>query len=81
MEHLEDLVKVWPVIVAFVTFIIAWCDFKAEIKGLKEDIGRLEHKQDKYNHLQERTIITEVGLKDVKKAVEEIKERVHEYHH
>lgn len=30
-----------------------------KIENLKEDIGRLERKQDKYNHIQERLTIAE----------------------
>ena len=74
MEHLENLVKVWPVIVGVLAVVAAWFDFKGEIKALKvqfenmrrefkEDIARLERKQDKYNHLQERMAVNENSLK------------------
>ena len=39
----------------------------SELKeDIKKDIGRLEKKQDKYNNLQERTLMTEMEIKHLK---------------
>lgn len=92
MEHLENLVKVWPVIVGVLAVVAAWFDFKGEIKALKvqfenmrrefkEDIARLERKQDKYNHLQERMAVNENSLKVAHNRLKDVEDRVHEYHH
>ena len=43
-------------------------------------LDRLESKQDKYNHLQERTIRNEESIKSAHKRLGEVEERVHEYH-
>lgn len=34
----------------------------SELKAIRKDLARLEEKQDKYNHLQERTRVLEVKL-------------------
>lgn len=44
-------------------------------------LDRLEKKQDRYNHLQERTTRTEESLKSAHKRLNEVEDRVHEYHH
>lgn len=53
-------------------------EVKEEISGLKtqfkEDIGRLEKKQEKYNNLQERTLRNEVRLDNYDRELKEIKE-------
>lgn len=38
----------------------------SELKGVRKDIARLEEKQDKYNHLQERVARLEAKLEGVK---------------
>lgn len=35
----------------------------AELKAIRKDIARLEQKQDKYNHLQERVVSVEASTK------------------
>ncbi|MBO4556014.1 MAG: hypothetical protein J5706_04575 [Elusimicrobiales bacterium] len=35
-------------------------------EDIREDIARLEKKQDKYNNLQERTLMTEMEIKHLK---------------
>lgn len=42
----------------------------AEVKACREDIARLERKQDKYNNLQERTHKNETEIAVLKKAIE-----------
>lgn len=37
-----------------------------ELKGIQKDIKRLEEKQDKYNNLQERTLRSEIEIKNIK---------------
>lgn len=44
-------------------------------------LDRLESKQDKYNHLQERMTRAEESVKSAHKRLNEVEERVHEYHH
>ena len=88
----EVILKYWPLILAAVGGISAWVEIKGELKALrvsledwrrefKDDISRLEAKQDKYNHLQERTIRNEESIKSAHKRLNEVEERVHEYHH
>ncbi len=38
----------------------------SELKALRKDIARLEEKQDKYNHLQERVAKLEAKMEGVK---------------
>ena len=88
----EVILKYWPLILAAVGGISAWVEIKDELKALrasledwrrefKDDISRLEAKQDKYNHLQERTTRNEESLKSAHKRLSEVEDRVHEYHH
>lgn len=88
----EVILKYWPLILAAVGGISAWVEIKGELKALrvsledwrrefKDDISRLEAKQDKYNNLQERTIRNEESIKSAHKRLNEVEERVHEYHH
>ena len=44
-------------------------------------LDRLEKKQDRYNHLQERMTRNEESLKSAHKRLNEVEERVHDYHH
>lgn len=44
-------------------------------------LDRLEKKQDRYNHLQERMTRNEESLKSAHKRLNEVEDRVHEYHH
>ena len=87
----EAILKYCPLILAAVSGLLAWGEVKSEIKALritledlrrdfKEDLSRLEKKQDKYNHLQERTTRAEESLKSAHKRLSEVEERVHEYH-
>lgn len=85
---MDEILKYWPFVLATVAAVLAWGEMKASFKAvnvrlenLKEDIKRLEAKQDKYNHLQERTTRTEESLKSAHKRLNEVEERVHEYHH
>lgn len=43
-------------------------------------LDRLESKQDKYNHLQERMTRAEESVKSAHKRLSEAEERIHEYH-
>jgi hypothetical protein len=45
-----------------------------EIREIKQDIMRLEKKQEQYNKLQERTIITERDLKAAFRRIDELRE-------
>ena len=44
-------------------------------------LDQLEKKQDRYNHLQERMTRNEESLKSAHKRLNEVEDRVHEYHH
>lgn len=88
---MDEILKYWPFVLATVAAVLAWGDIKGELKvqknslenfrrELKNDIARLESKQDKYNHLQERTTRTEESLKSAHKRLNEVEERIHEYH-
>ncbi len=44
-------------------------------------LDQLEKKQDRYNHLQERMTRTEESVKSAHKRLNEVEERIHEYHH
>lgn len=89
---MDEILKYWPFVLATVAAVLAWGDIKGELKvqknslenlrrELKDDIARLEAKQDKYNHLQERTTRTEESLKSAHKRLNEVEDRVYEYHH
>ena len=52
---IETLWKILAVVFGAGTF---W----AELKAIRKDIARLEEKQDKYNHLQERVVKLEAKL-------------------
>ncbi len=41
-----------------------------ELKAIRKDIARLEAKQDKYNHLQERMARVEEGTKSAHKRID-----------
>ena len=89
---MDEILKYWPFVLATVAAVLAWGDIKGELKvqknslenlrrEFKADMARLEAKQDKYNHLQERTTRTEESLKSAHKRLSEAEERIHEYHH
>lgn len=46
------------------------------IKEIKDDIKRLETKQDKHNSLMERMVVVERDLKTAWKSIDEIKEHI-----
>lgn len=88
---MKEILEYLPLIMAAVAIVLAWGEIKAEIKALKiavedlrrdvkEDIGRLEKKQDKYNHLQERMAVAENSLKSAHRRLSESEKRIHEYH-
>ena len=89
---MDEILKYWPFVLATVSALLAWGEIKGELKAqrtsledfrreLKDDMARLEAKQDKYNHLQERTTRTEESLKSAHKRLNEVEERIHDYHH
>ena len=89
---MDEILKYWPFVLATVAAVLAWGDIKGELKvqknslenlqrEFKADMARLEAKQDKYNHLQERTTRTEESLKSAHKRLNEVEDGVHEYHH
>ena len=41
-----------------------------ELKAIRKDIARLEAKQDKYNHLQERMVRAEQSVKSAHKRID-----------
>ena len=49
----------WKVVVLVFTAGVVW----GELKAIRKDIARLESKQDKYNHLQERVFKLEGAVK------------------
>ena len=81
---MEDiLLRYWPFVLAAVGALLAWGEMKASFKAvnvrlenLKADIKRLEEKQDKYNHLQERTVRNEESAKSAHKRIGEIEARL-----
>ena len=56
---LEAVIFLWGLIIYFARQDKKITMFSASIDSVKQDIARLEAKQDKYNHLQERTIALE----------------------
>lgn len=79
----EALLKYWPLLLAAAGALLAWGEMKASFKAinvklesLKSDIERLETKQDKYNHLQERTIRNEESAKSAHKRIGELEVRL-----
>lgn len=88
---MDDILKYWPFVLATVAALLAWGEIKGELKAqrtsledfrreVKEDLSRLEKKQDKYNHLQERLGVAENSLKSAHRRLSEAEERIHEYH-
>lgn len=56
---LEAVIFLWGLIIYFARQDKKIAMLSASIDSVKQDISRLEAKQDKYNHLQERTIALE----------------------
>lgn len=56
---LEVAVFIWGLVIYFSKQDKKIALLAASIEGVKHDIARLEAKQDRYNHLQERTIAVE----------------------
>lgn len=42
----------------------------SELKAIRKDLARLEAKQDKYNHLQERMVRAEESVKSAHKRID-----------
>lgn len=89
---MEEILKYWPFVLATVAALLAWGEIKGELKSLKtsledlrrevkEDLSRLEKKQDKYNHLQERLGVAENSLKSAHRRLSKVEDRGHEYPH
>ena len=49
----------------------------SELKAIRKDIARLEAKQDKYNHLQERMVRTEESTKSAHKRIDALEGKQH----
>ena len=45
-----------------------------ELKAIRKDIARLEAKQDKYNHLQERMVRVEESSKSAHKRIDSLEQ-------
>lgn len=56
---LEAVIFLWGLVIYFSKQDKKIALLGVSIDGVKQDIARLETKQDKYNHLQERTIALE----------------------
>lgn len=56
---LEAVIFLWGLVIYFARQDKKIAMLSASIDSVKQDIARLEAKQDKYNHLQERTIALE----------------------
>ena len=80
---MKEILEYLPLIMAAVAIVLAWGEIKAEIKALKiavedlrrdvkEDIGRLEKKQDRYNNLQERIARVENSTSYLHKRISEL---------
>lgn len=55
-----EIETVWKILAA----VFGAGAFWAELKAIRKDIFRLEEKQDKYNHLQERVAKLEAKLEE-----------------
>ena len=78
----DILLKYCPFILAAGGALLAWGEMKASFKtvkvqleNLKEDIKRLEAKQDKYNHLQERMVRVEESSKSAHKRIDSLEQK------
>jgi predicted RNase H-like nuclease (RuvC/YqgF family) len=56
---LEAVIFLWGLVIYFARQDKKITMLSASIDSVKQDIARLEARQDKYNHLQERTIALE----------------------
>lgn len=54
----------WQVAAVVFAAGVVW----AKLEAIQKDIARLEEKQDKYNHLQERVVKIEAHLEEAKKV-------------
>lgn len=55
-----ELETVWKIL----AIVFGAGAFWAELQAIRKDISRLEEKQDKYNHLQERVAKLEAKMED-----------------
>ena len=55
--------------------------FWSELRAIRKDIARLEAKQDKYNHLQERTISNEASAKSAHHRIDALENHIYENYH
>ncbi|MBR3632128.1 MAG: hypothetical protein IKN49_03580 [Elusimicrobiaceae bacterium] len=55
-----EIETVWKILAVVFGAGVFW----AELQAIRKDISRLEEKQDKYNHLQERVAKLEAKLED-----------------
>lgn len=80
---MKEIMEYLPLIMAAASIFLAWGQIKGEIKALKiavedlrrdvkEDIGRLEKKQDRYNNLQERIARVENSTSYLHKRISEL---------
>ena len=53
-----DIETLWKILGVVFACGMVW----AELKAIRKDIARLEQKQDRYNHLQERVVKLEARL-------------------
>lgn len=54
----------WQVAAVVFAAGVVW----AKLEAIQKDIARLEEKQDKYNHLQERVVKIEAHIEEAKKV-------------
>lgn len=89
---MDDVLRFWPIFMGIGIGAVAWGRIETKISALhtsvedlkkstKEDISRLEAKQDKYNHLQERVILLEVHEKDDRHRIEEVEDEINAIKH
>lgn len=53
-------------------FVFAAGGMWAELRAIRKDLSRLEEKQDKYNHLQERMVKVESSCANAHKRISEL---------
>ena len=68
----------YSVIAAVILFVGMFYALRSTVSSIKEDIGRLEKKQDKYNNLQERTAIVERDTETAHKRIDGVKSEIKE---
>ena len=77
---IEVIIFLWGLVIYFSKQDKRIALLGASIEGVKQDIARLEEKQDKYNNLQQRTIELEVICRSNGHRIETLEQSLKDLH-